>query len=91
MKTITIKLPLGVVQEMDDRGQLNPYYITDFINKNLEHLGAGDKSVGHLGYYYTLKVKDNLHQQISEIAKQCKLPMNEMLGRLFITHYKGLF
>lgn len=85
MKTINIKLPLDIVQELDDRGQLNPHYITDFIMSNIEDIGTLDKPVGKLGYYYTLKIADNLHQSIRVIAKEHKLPMNELLGRLFLT------
>ena len=86
MKTINIKLPISSVQEMDDRGQLNPYYITDFISKNLEHQPE-DKPLGRLAFYYALKVTDELHYNISVRAKEEGLAMSEFLGRLFLSLY----
>lgn len=86
MKTINIKLPFKAVEEMDDRAQLNPYYITDFISKHLEHQPE-DKPVGRLAYYYALKVTDSLHQEINVRAKEEGLAMSEFLGRLFLSLY----
>jgi len=89
MKTINIKLSLPHVQEMDDRGQLNPYYITDFINK---HIGneIEDHPVGRLGYYYALKVDEKLHNTVATRAKKEGLAMGELLGRLFLSYYDGM-
>lgn len=92
MRTINIKLPIDRVQEMDDRGQLNPSYIGDFVYIHTQKWGAGfdldiKNPTGKLSYYYTLKVNSELHSKVKSWAKESKLPVSELLGRLFVNYY----
>ena len=95
MKTLNIKIPLSIAQQLDDREHLNPIYLTQFITDNLPRgynlLSRDyslDKPIGELSYNYTFKITKDLHKSIKLIALEVDLPMNELIGRLLVMYYR---
>lgn len=87
MKSISIKIPLEVAQHMDDRAQLNPIYLTEFITAKLNHADSLDKPISDLCYNYTFKIDNELHKTIKMKAMEVDLPMNDLVGRLIEKYY----
>lgn len=87
MKTLTIKINLDVVQQMDDRGQLNPSFVTDFIQNHLGHAFLGERRTSQLPFTYTFKVPDNLHKAVKMAALQKDLTMSEYVRQMFQVYY----
>lgn len=89
MKTINIKIPLDIAQDLDDRARLNPQWITSFILDNWPHVDlVTDKPVEGLSYNYAFKVEDDLHKLVKLKSVELDLPMNELLGRLLQQYYE---
>lgn len=89
MKTINIKIPLNIAQDLDDRARLNPQWLTSFILANWENVTLViDKPVEGLSYNYSFKVDDKLHKMVKLKAVELNMPMNELLGRLLQIFYK---
>lgn len=88
MKSLNIKIPLGVAQLMDDNAQLNPDYITSFIVDHYNKSVNLNQPIGEMCYNYTFKIDDDLHKAIRLQAFELELPMNEMVGRMFSKYYK---
>lgn len=89
MKTINIKIPLDIAQDLDDRARLNPQWLTSFIVVNWSFVNlVTDKPVEGLTSNYSFKVVDDLHKMIKLKAVELDLPMNELLGRLLQSFYK---
>ena len=89
MKTINIKIPLDIAQDLDDRARLNPEWLTSFILANWPHVDlVMDKPVKGLSSNYAFKVEDDLHKMIKLKAVELDIPMNELLGRLLQQYYK---
>ena len=86
MKSLNVKIPLTVGQSLDDRGQLNPQYIKDFVQTYLNS-PLEDKPILEFTFNYTLKVDSQLHKDIKIKALNLDLPMNEFLGRLLAQYY----
>jgi hypothetical protein len=86
MKSLTIKIPLTIAQSMDDRGQLNPRWATNFVitymNKPLP-----DQPIQEFTFNYTFKVEDDLHRTLKLKSFEQNIPMNELIGRLLATYY----
>ena len=94
MKSLNIKIPLSIAKEMDDRGQLNPAFISAFIKNNLWTVDGNkelDKPIKEMSYNYTFKIDSDLHKTIKLISIQIGLPMNELVGRLLQAYYKGTY
>ena len=89
MKTINIKIPLDIAQDLDDRARLNPQWLTSFIVVNWKYVGlVADKPLEGLTSNYSFKVVDELHKTVKFKAVELDLPMNELLGRLLQQYYK---
>lgn len=86
LKSINAKIPLSVAQHLDDRGQLNPQYLTYFIRFNMLR-PIPDEHIDELSYNYTFKIDADLHRSIKLCAMDNNLPMNELLGRLLKAYY----
>ena len=94
MNSTSIKLPLSVYNEMSERGQLNPTYVRDFI-EDYYYRGLIDGTlvvheIKEPTAHYYFRLHENLHSQLQQFAKRCKIPMNELIGRLFDKYYKEL-
>ena len=89
MKTINIKIPIEIAQDMDDKARLNPQWITSFIVVNFSYLDlVVDKPISELSYNYSFKVDEGLHKMVKLRSVELGLPMNELLGRLLSAFYK---
>lgn len=86
LKSINIKIPLTIAQRLDDRGQLNPQYISQFIT-TFSDSEVPKLPISELTYNYTLKVNADLHKKMKIRSIENNLPMNEMLGRLLVKYY----
>lgn len=90
MKSLNIKIPLSIAQQLDDNAQLNPEYLTGFL---VSHLSYGSTIKNHklegLMYNYTFKAPKDLHRMVKLKAIELDLPMNEFAGRLLAYYYKG--
>ena len=80
---------------MDERAQLNPLYVTNFIKKHLIMLDV-KRPTAYTWYKvpleglttnYGLKVPTDLHTRLKYRSLDNGLPMNEMIGRLFQCYY----
>lgn len=87
MKSLTIKIPLSVAKIMDDKAQLNPVWLSRFIEDFLPHLEVPKQPIQELTFNYTFKIDEFAHKQIKIKAIECDLPMNEMIGRLLANYY----
>ena len=88
MKTITIKLNLDQAQELDDRAQLNPTFISEFITDYLHGaLISGQRST-QLPFTYTLKVSNELHKDLKMAALQNDMTMSEYVRQMFQVYYR---
>ena len=89
MKTINIKIPLEIAQDMDDRARLNPHWITSFIVTYWSYVSlAKDRPIEGLTYNYAFKVDNDIHKMVKMKAVEFDMPMNELLGRLIQRFYK---
>lgn len=87
MKTLTIKINLDDVQRMDDRGELNPAFITSFIEKHINQNFLGEARSSQLPFAYTFKVKDGFHKAVKLAALEADLTMSEYVRQLFQVYY----
>ena len=88
MKTITIKINLNQVQELEDRGQLNPTFIGEFITCYLPHAAfIGEHRSTQLPFTYTLKVSNELHKALKMTALQNDMTMSEYVRQMFQVYY----
>ena len=88
MKTITIKLNLDQVQELDDRAQLNPTFVSEFITRHLHGAFIGEKRTTQLSFTYTLKVSNELHKALKMAALQNDMTMSEYVRQMFQVYYR---
>ena len=86
MKTITIKINLDQAQELDDRAQLNPTFIGEFITRHVHDDFIGGRST-QLPFTYTLKVSNELHKAIKMAALQEDMTMSEYVRQMFQVYY----
>ena len=86
MKTITIKINLNQVQELEDRGQLNPKFVSEFITRYL-HAGQPPYRSTQLPFTYTLKVSNELHKALKMAALQDDMTMSEYVRQMFQVYY----
>ena len=87
MKTLTIKINLDDVQQMNDRGELNPAFITSFIEKHINQIFLGEARSSQLPFTYTFKVKDDFHKTVKLAALEADLTMSEYVRQLFQVFY----
>ena len=87
MKTITIKLNLDQVQELDDRAQLNPTFVSEFITRHLHGAFIGERRSTQLPFTYTLKVSNELHKALKMAALQNDMTMSEYVRQMFQVYY----
>ena len=87
MKTITIKINLGQAQELDDRAQLNPSFIGEFITHHLHGTFIGEQRSTELSFTYTLKVSNELHKSLKMAALQNDMTMSEYVRQMFQVYY----
>lgn len=87
MKTLTIKINLDEAQQLDDRGQLNPTFITAFIQNHLGHAFLGERRTTQLPFTYTFKVSDELHKAVKMAALNDDLTMSEYVRQMFQVYY----
>jgi hypothetical protein len=87
MKSLSIKIPLGIAHSMDDKARLNPSWIAGFLilNKAKE---VDERPVQGLCFNYTFKVDEVLHKDIKLQAIERNLPVNEFVARLLEKYYK---
>ena len=89
MKTINIKIPLDIVQDLDERDRLNPQWLTTFILAHWAYVSlVKDKPIEGLTYSYAFKIEDDIHKMVKLKAVEFDVPMNELLGRLLQRFYK---
>ena len=90
MKSLNIKIPLSIAQQLDDRGQLNPNFLENFIEEYMYHSQGVtfDKPLAELPYTYTFKVHDKFHKMLKLEAIERDLAMNELIGRLIAMYYR---
>lgn len=89
LKTINIKIPLDIAQDLDDRARLNPQWLTSFIIYHWSNVKQViDKPVEGLTSNYSFKVEDYIHKMVKLKSVELDLPMNELLGRLLQQYYK---
>jgi hypothetical protein len=86
MKSLSIKIPLSIAQTMDERAELNPMWLSDFVNDKLYNV-VPDKPIQELTYVYTFKINTTTHRQVKLKAIEHNLPMNEFVGRLLAEYY----
>ena len=86
MKTITIKINLDQVQELVDRAQLNPTFVSEFITRYL-HAGQPRCRSTQLPFTYTLKVTNELHKALKMAALQNDMTMSEYVRQMFQVYY----
>ena len=87
MKTITIKLNLDQAQELDDRAQLNPTFVSEFITRHLHDTFIGERRSTQLPFTYTLKVSNELHKNLKMAALYKDLTMSEYVRQMFQVYY----
>ena len=87
MKTITIKINLDQAQELDDRAQLNPTFISEFITHHLHDAFIGERRSTQLPFTYTLKVSNELHKALKMAALQNDMTMSEYVCQMFQVYY----
>lgn len=86
MKSLTIKIPLTIAQTLDDRGQLNPPYLQQFINTYIA-CEPPTEPIQELTFNYTFKIDSDIHKSIKLKAIDKGLTMNELVGRLLSKFY----
>jgi hypothetical protein len=87
VKSLSIKIPLGIAKNMDDKARLNPSWIAGFLILNMNKEVPEDKVKG-LTYNYTFKVDEELHKHIKLKSIEHDLPINEFVARLLEKYYK---
>lgn len=87
LKSMSIKIPIGLASKMDDKGRLNPSWIAGFLILNKGKEVPQEPSKG-LMYNYTFKVDNVLHKEIKLLAIEHGLAINELVARLLIKYYK---
>lgn len=85
MKTLSIKLPIKVAQAMDDRGHLNPIYISTFIYNHLYDNFVAEAE--GLKFTYVFKVADHLHARVKAAAAMNDLPISDFICQMFYMYY----
>lgn len=94
MKTITIKIPINIAQLLDDRGQLNPQYLGQFLNMIVEYklFNMDNKELYNpiegLTMSYAFKIDSALHTILKDSAKHINTPLGEYAGRILSVYYK---
>lgn len=87
MKTLTIKINLDDAQQLDDRGELNPTFITNFILSHIGHAFLGERRSSQLPFTYTFKVTDDVHKRVKMAALEDDLTMSEYVRQMFQVYY----
>lgn len=87
MKCINVKIPLTVATELDDRAELNPKYLTEFLVTYLNCEEGVKDPITELSYNYTFKIDNELHKAVKLKAIEHDLSMNEFVGRLLNKFY----
>ena len=87
MKTITIKINLNQVQELDERAQLNPKFVSEFITRHLHDAFIGERRSTQMPFTYTLKVSNELHKALKMAALQNDMTMSEYVRQMFQVYY----
>lgn len=87
LKSLNIKIPVNIALKMEERGQLNPSYVSGLIQDHLTDNKGLDKQIIGLSHNYTFKIDSNLHREVKLRAIEVELPMNELVGRLIQQHY----
>lgn len=90
MKTLTIKLPVSIMQLLDNNGQLNPTWVSGFIsNYMFNRLTAEPREASReLLVTYTFKVNDDLHKMVKREALENDLSIVEFVRRIFEDNYQ---
>lgn len=88
MKTITIKINLDQAQELDDREQLNPMFVSEFITQYVHGMFIGEQRSTQLPFTYTLKVSNELHKALKMAALQKDMTMTEYVRQMFQVYYR---
>lgn len=90
MKTLTIKLPVSVMQLLDNSAQLNPKWVSDFISLymyyDLQPLNR--EASRELLVTYSFKVSDDLHKSVKREALENDLSIVEFIRRIFEDNYQ---
>jgi predicted HicB family RNase H-like nuclease len=86
MKSINVKIPLSIASSMDDRGELNPAWLTQFI-EIYQDRELPNEPIKEFTFNYTFKINEALHKKLKLQAIDKDLPMNEYIGRLLVTYY----
>lgn len=86
MKTLNIKLPLSIAQQLDDKAELNAQSIGRFVASHL-NTPLAKIPIQEVTLNYSFKVQDDLHRSIKLKAIDEGLAMNELIGRMFAQFY----
>lgn len=88
-KSINVKLPIGIGALMDDRGHLNPQYMTEFI---VAITSSGSElpttAIEGSTFNYSFKIDSKIHKTLKMKALEKDISLNEYLGRLVVAYYK---
>lgn len=89
MRTLTIRLPLSIAQQLDDNGQLNPATISNILDDYMSRNMFVDNEQGttELLFTYSFKVKEDLHDRVKYEAGRNGLSISTYVRRLFELYY----
>lgn len=86
-KSLNIKIPLPILKQLDDKGQLNPNYLEGFIVTHLHSNKGLNDPVTELTHNYTFKVDKELHKALKLKSIEKGINMNDYVARLLVTYY----
>ena len=87
-KSLNIKIPLPILKQLDDKGQLNPNYLEGFIVAHLHTNEGLNEPVTELSQNYTFKVDEQLHKAVKLKSIENDTNMNEYVARLLVAYYR---
>jgi hypothetical protein len=85
-KSLFIKIPIHIAEQMSENAHLNPNWIEGFLVLNYRNITPDIKLEG-LNMNYTFKIDSELHKQIKLLAFENGMNISEYVGRLFLTYY----
>ena len=89
-KSLNIKIPLSILKQLDDNGQLNPSYLECFIVAHLHTNEGLNEPVAELSYNYTFKIDSEVHKVVKLKSIELGINMNEYVARLLVAYYRAI-
>jgi hypothetical protein len=85
-KTMNINIPITIAQRMDDRGELNPSSLMDFLENYLS-CDCTDVEIDELTLTYTFKVDEDIHKAVKMKALLSDMTIKSYVGKLLKKFY----